>query len=141
MMNIKNLAVLVGNLGKDPKEELKKTQNGLSVLTVSIAVDDGLDKDGQRKTLWVPVEAWRNSAEYLANNCHKGDSIGVVGRLSISQYTDNEGNNKERWKIVAESISRLKESQNTPKVEKTPLPTIDDVSNYVAEVSIDDLPF
>ena len=40
MINIRNLAVLVGNLGKDPKDELKKTQTGLSVCTVSIAVDD-----------------------------------------------------------------------------------------------------
>lgn len=139
MIYSNNLTVLAGNLGKEPKEELKKTQTGLSVLTVSIAVDDGADKDGARKTLWVPVEAWRNSAEYLANNCHKGDTIGVVGKIAISQYTDNEGNNRERWKIVAESISRLKKS--TPKVEKTYTTTIDDISPTITEITPDDLPF
>ena len=142
MINIRNLAVLVGNLGKDPKDELKKTQTGLSVCTVSIAVDDGLDATGNRKTIWVPVETWRNTAEYLAEKCHKGDTIGVTGKLSISQYIDRDGNNKERWKIVADSIQKLKESPNYQNAQAKPAePAQSDFPDVGIDVDMDELPF
>ena len=47
-----NMVAIIGRLGKDP--ELKYTQSGRAVTTLSVAVDSGRDD-----TAWVQVEIGR----------------------------------------------------------------------------------
>ena len=50
-MNANNITVTTGRLGHDV--EIQKLGSGTTVCNFSLAVDDGKDKDGERKTEWI----------------------------------------------------------------------------------------
>lgn len=74
-----NNITLMGRMAKDP--ELKTTPSGLSVTSFTVAVSRGKDD-----TDWIPVVAWKQTAEFVCNYFRKGDMIGLVGRLQSRDY-------------------------------------------------------
>lgn len=90
-----NLVVLTGNAGKDT--ELRQTNSGISVASVSIAVSSSWQtKDGGtgERTEWVPLIFWGKTAENAAQYLKKGGRVQIRGRLTSRKYTDR--NNVER---------------------------------------------
>ena len=82
-MSMLNKIFLQGRLCKNP--ELRRTQSGIPVASFSLAVDrDFKDKDtGERKTDFVNVVAWRNTAEFVSRHFSKGRMAVVAGSLQI----------------------------------------------------------
>jgi single-strand DNA-binding protein len=72
------LLVIAGNIGKDPA--LRTTQSGDKVLGFSIAVDNGKDRDGnKRDATWYDCSVWGKRAESLGW-LSKGMKLTVSGR-------------------------------------------------------------
>ena len=99
-----NQIFIMGRLARDP--EVRHTQSGVTVCSFTLAVDrDIKDKQtGERKTDWIPVTAWRGTAELISRHLHKGDSIVVVGRLEIQEWTDKQGNKRTTPNVSAENV-------------------------------------
>lgn len=99
-----NQIFIMGRLARDP--EVRHTQSGVTVCSFTLAVDrDIKDKQtGERKTDWIPVTAWRGTAELISRYLHKGDSIVVVGRLEIQEWTDKQGNKRTTPNVSAENV-------------------------------------
>ena len=99
-----NQIFIMGRLARDP--EVRHTQSGVTVCSFTLAVDrDIKDKrTGERKTDWIPVTAWRGTAELISRYLHKGDSIVVVGRLEIQEWTDKQGNKRTTPNVSAENV-------------------------------------
>ena len=99
-----NQIFIMGRLVRDP--EVRHTQSGVTVCSFTLAVDrDIKDKQtGERKTDWIPVTAWRGTAELISRYLHKGDSIVVVGRLEIQEWTDRQGNKRTTPNVSAENV-------------------------------------
>ena len=99
-----NQAFIMGRLAQDP--EVRHTQSGVTVCSFTLAVDrDIKDKQtGERKTDWIPVTAWRGTGELVSRYLHKGDSIVVVGRLEIQEWTDRQGNKRTTPNVSAENV-------------------------------------
>lgn len=93
---------MIGRLTADP--ELRTTNSGKNVCGFTIAVNDRFDKD---KSYFFRVNAWGQTAEFVANYLNKGRLIAVDGRLEQRKYTDKEGNQRESIEIVAESVQGL----------------------------------
>lgn len=99
-----NRAVIMGRLGQDP--ELRTTSNGTAVCSFSVAVDrDFVRKGEERQTDWIRVTAWRQTAEFVSKYFRKGSMIAVEGRIQTGSYVDRDGNNRERFEIVADNVS------------------------------------
>ena len=94
-----NKIVIIGRLCADP--ELKQTQNGTSLVEVSVAVDRRTN--GEKATDFFPVQFWNKTAEFVAQYFHKGKLIAIDGRMQNERWTDKDGNNRERWRLVANS--------------------------------------
>ncbi len=59
-----NVVALLGRLTADP--ELRKTPNGVSVTTFTVAVNRSYVKQGgERQTDFIDVVAWRSTAEFI----------------------------------------------------------------------------
>jgi single-strand DNA-binding protein len=72
------LLVIAGNIGKDPV--IRTTQGGDKVLGFSIAVDNGKDRDGnKRDATWYDCSVWGKRAESLGW-LSKGMKLTVSGR-------------------------------------------------------------
>jgi single-strand DNA-binding protein len=93
-----NKAMLIGNLGKDPK--INVTNSGGKVATFSIATSESWkDKaTGERKerTEWHNVVVFNEGLGKVAEQyLHKGSKVFVEGELRTRKWTDQAG--AERW--------------------------------------------
>ncbi len=84
-----NKVILVGRLTKDP--EVRLTQTGKKVATISIAVDDGKDAQGTRTSQYFNCSAWDAQAEILESYAKKGHRIGVIGKLQNRSWDRPDG--------------------------------------------------
>lgn len=139
-----NKVIMVGRLTADP--ELKMTQNGTQVATFSLALSKGKDQPSD----FFDFVAWRNTAEFLSRYFHKGDGVGVVGRLTVDAYTDKDGNKRKSYKVTADEVFFVEgkrnadDGGNTSPAEKTSYSAkyeATEASQFEDVGSDEDLPF
>lgn len=92
-----NSVNLMGRLTAEP--ELKQTPNGISVCSVGIAV-----RENKEHTSFFTVVAWRGTTEMLAKYWHKGDMIGIAGKLVQRRWEDQYGNKRSAVEVVAGGV-------------------------------------
>ena len=108
---VNNSVHLIGRLTKDPT--LNKTESGLSVVNFSIACDR-FQKDAD----FIPIQAWRQSADYLCNYGHKGDMVAVQGSITVDKYQDKTtGKDVYKTYVIADGV-KLLSSKNDKPIEK-----------------------
>ena len=95
-----NLVVLQGRLTSDV--ELKTTQNGKSVCSFTIANDVGYGDN--KKTSFINVIAWRNTAEFVSKYFKKGSPISIEGSIQTRNYEDKNGNKRTAFEVVANNV-------------------------------------
>lgn len=96
-----NRVVLVGRLTRDP--ELRKTPNGKSVTSVTVAVDNmSRGEDGSRTASFIPVTIWNQTADYICSYTHKGTLVGIDGRLQQRTYKRNDGTTAQVVEVIAD---------------------------------------
>lgn len=101
-----NRVVLVGRLTRDP--EMRTTTTGKNVVEFSIAVNKRMKpQDGSPDADFFRCKAWGQTAEYVSNYLNKGRLVAVDGRIEQRKYTDKDGNNREIFEIVADSVQGL----------------------------------
>ena len=62
-----NRVVIVGRLSRDP--ELRKTNNGTSVASITVAVDNiARDSEGNKTASFIPVTLWSQRADFIAQS-------------------------------------------------------------------------
>ena len=150
-----NNVVLVGRLTRDI--ELRKTQSGLSVASFTIACDRRLSQEqrnnNEQSADFISCVAWRGSADFLGNYAHKGDTVGVEGRIQTRSY-DRDGQKVYVTEIVANSVSilhsnqpRQAQAQTQPQVQTQNTATtqandpMEDYLNGYENIDSDELPF
>lgn len=98
-----NRCIIMGRLTRSP--ELRRTQSGKAVTSVTLAVDrDFKGQNGEKETDFIDIVAWGNTAEFLCNYFSKGRMTVVEGRLQIRDWKDRDGNNRRSAEIVAERV-------------------------------------
>ena len=99
-----NSSVIMGRLTYEP--ELRTTPSGLSVMRFQIACERSFTPKGEeRKTDFIDVVAWRQTAEFISRYFHKGDMIAVQGSIQTENYTDRDGNKRKSVEVVASNVS------------------------------------
>ena len=98
-----NKAVLMGRLTKDP--ELKTTQNGNSVCSFTLAIDRRFkNQQGERETDFIPIVAWRQTAEFVAKYFSKGSKIALVGSIQTRSWEDEQGQRRYATEVVTDEV-------------------------------------
>ena len=72
-----NKVLIQGRLTKEP--ELKQTQSGVPVLLFTVAWSEKY-KETETKCFLL-CKAWRTTAEFINKYFHKGQEIGIDGRM------------------------------------------------------------
>lgn len=138
-----NRAVLVGRVVRDP--ELRKTTNGTSVVTFTVALDNRVRAGGEKTTSFIPVTAWNQTAENVNKYVRKGSLVGVDGRLNQRSYTSSDGRKVSVIEVVADTVTFLEKRQDV--VQNEPIdhsfdPGSEPESHNGIDVTTDsDLPF
>lgn len=104
-----NKVFLIGNLTRDP--ELTETSSGIAICRFSIAVNRSYSgSDGERKTDFFNVTAWRGLGENVARYAKKGNKVAVTGSIELRNYEDSQGVKRTGVDIIAQDVEFL-----TPK--------------------------
>lgn len=136
-----NRVVLIGRMANDP--ELRYTPSGIPVATFRLAVDRIPNAQGERETDFIPIVAWRQSAEFAANYLTKGRLLAVDGRLQIRSWVAQDGTKRKSAEVVAEtlkSLDRPKETTDSMAVVTSDIEEMP-VSDAIADEDIDHDPF
>lgn len=101
-----NQIVLVGRLAKDV--EVKELESGKKVANITLAVPRSFkNADGEYDTDFIDCILWDAVAQNTSEYCHKGDIVGVKGRLQTSEYEKEDGTKIKRQEVVAEKLTFL----------------------------------
>ena len=101
-----NQTVLVGRLTKDP--ELFTTENGHKGTYITLAVPRSYkNADGAYDTDFISCILWRGVAENATEYCHKGDLLGIKGRIQSRSIDVDEETKREIVEVVAEKVTFL----------------------------------
>ena len=108
-----NKVILVGNLTADP--ELKQTTQGTSVCSFGIAVNRKMAKNGECD--FINIQAWRQTADFIAKYFKKGNPILVCGQLQTRTWTDSQGNKRYATEVVADEVSFVGSKENATEAK------------------------
>lgn len=123
---LSNSVTLIGRLVKDL--EVRKTNNGKSVASFTIAIDNGKDKQGNdRPADFIDCQVWEKSAENMSLYAHKGNMIAVAGELKTRTFTRKDGTKAKVTEVLVREWRNL-----SPKSSTTAQSTIAP-DNYPAE--------
>lgn len=143
-----NKVIIAGNLTRDP--EPRTTQSGKTVVRFSIAVNDF----GSQEASFFTVVAWEKLADVCQQYLTKGKPVLVEGRLQSRSFTNQSGEKRSSFEIVAQNIQFLgsnerKEASVTPYEAQKRIESVsDDVYSHTdvpfgdaSKQSDDDIPF
>jgi len=110
-----NQTVLVGRLTKDP--EVNKTDSNKNYSRITLAVPRSFKNiNGEYETDFIDCMLWDSVAMSTSEYCHKGDIVGVKGRIQ-SEVVEKDGTKKYYMNVIAERVTFLS-SNNQKKVEE-----------------------
>lgn len=100
-----NQVIFVGRLTKDV--ELNESENRKEYSTATLAIPRAFkNEEGVYDTDFISVKLFGKVAENTSQYCHKGDIVGVKGRMQSSTY-EKDGESKYSMDVVAEKITFL----------------------------------
>ena len=101
-----NKVFLIGNLTRDP--ELTETAGGVSICRFAIAVNRSYSgSDGERKTDFFNITAWRGLGETVARYAKKGNKVAIAGTIELRNYEDAQGAKRTAVDIIAQDVEFL----------------------------------
>ncbi len=139
-----NSIIIMGRLTADP--ELRSTSSGLSVTSFTVAVDRGYVRAGEEKKAdFIPVVAWRQTADFVSKFFRKGSMIAVQGSLQSRSYEDKNGNKRVAYEVIADQVSFCgsKAESGTGSYDSVSPSSYNNSSadDFSSVVEDDDLPF
>lgn len=110
-MSINHVAIS-GNLAR--AAELKRTQNGSSVLTFDVAVNDRVKNpqtgEWEDRANWVTCNLWGTRAERVAQYLAKGTKVAIEGRLRYRAW-EQDGQRRSKLEVVVDEIEFMSRQQ------------------------------
>lgn len=114
-----NKVILLGNLTRDP--ELRVTPAGQSICKIAVATTRVFnDKEGNQReeTTYIDIDSFGRQAEVISQYFTKGKPILVEGRLRLDQWETNEGEKRNKLKVMLESftfVGNKASNENNPE--------------------------
>ena len=104
-----NSVNLTGRLTANPELRYTAT-DAKAVVNFRLAINGRNDRVD-----FVDVTAWGKVAEAIAEHKSKGDQVAVSGRITSSDWTDDQGGRHFRTTVTADEVNFLAKARN--KVE------------------------
>lgn len=111
-----NIVALMGRLTDEPKVFTSKNgKEGGSVSVFTLAVNEG-----EARTSFIDIKVF--DKDKVVSYLHKGDQVGITGRLVQEKFTRTDGTQGSSLVVVANNIEfgQLLEADEEPVQEKEP---------------------
>ena len=145
-----NNVSIIGRITKDI--ELRATTSGLPAVSMFIAINNGKDKDGNKRPADFPkIYVYDKQAENVNEYCHKGSLVGITGRIKTRIWDKEDGTKGYETYILASRVqfldTKASEGAGIPEPDYVPSKEEKEENDPFAdfgesvEISDDDLPF
>ena len=105
-----NIVILIGRLTKEV--ELRYTEKELPIANFTIAINrEYKNENGEYETDFINCVAFQQSAKLMGEYTHKGDLIGIKGKLQTRNYEDKEGKKHYVTEVITERITFLQQKK------------------------------
>ena len=120
-----NKVVLIGSVCAQP--EGHKMQNGTEKSSFRLAVRKPYrNQDGNYDADFLPIVAWRQTAEFCNRYLEKGRMVAVEGSIQTRSYDAQDGSKRYVTEIIADHVEALgkreKREDKFQEVEDADLP-------------------
>lgn len=142
-----NKMIIIGNLATDPViREINSPNGPLKVCNFNVAVNER--RNGQERTTFFSVSAWRGLADSCMQYLSKGKKVCVAGPLTTRAYIGNDGQPRAAMDIQANDLEFLSPVDRTAAPAPAAMPAAP-APNYEAAaaapafqaIQTDELPF
>ena len=123
-----NKSILIGRLTRDP--EIKYSSNSTPVAAFTLAVDRSFkNANGEKEVDFIPIVAWRKTAELCGQYLFKGSQAAIVGRIQTRSYDASDGTKRYITEVVADEVQFLNTKTDAAKpANDCGLPDMDEFS-------------
>lgn len=128
-----NLAILLGNVGRDP--EIKTGQSGNRFAKLSLATTRKYK--GEKQTEWHNLIAFGKLVDVIDNYVHKGTPIHVIGRTQTRKW-EKDGQTHYMTEVIVNDLTLLGDGNRRSRPTET---VDDDFDDDFDDDLDDDLPF
>ena len=108
-----NIVTITGNLAKD--WEIRKSKDGKTTIATNVIADNDYQAE---RTNFFNVKAIGKIAESYAKYTGKGSKVTIVGKMSLTNYTDKNGEQKQWFEVLVQQLDShapKKETAEKPK--------------------------
>ena len=135
---------LVGRICRTP--EVKEIGNDNKVINFTMAVDRKFkNKNGEKEADFIPVVFFGKAADIIEQYFHKGDGIGISGRLQVRNYENKEGKKVYVTEVIGEDLFFLPAKKSSNEKADTNIDSVAQLNNdpdfVLMDNSSDDPPF
>lgn len=100
-----NLVYLIGRLTEEPQIQ---DYDGKSKLSINLAVQRSFkNENGIYEVDFIRCILWNLIAQNASEYCHKGDLVGIKGRLQTRKYENENKENKYITEVIVDKVSFL----------------------------------
>lgn len=107
----------------------------MNVCSFTIAVNRKHRSENQPEADFFRISAWRQLAEICNKYLMKGKKVAVIGTVSASAYTANDGTARANLEVQADDVEFLSPKDDPEKAEDP------QTGNDFVQVDDEDLPF
>lgn len=108
-----NNVTLIGRLTKDPEIRYTATNN-TAVCQFTVAVDRRFKSENQPTADFIPIVAWRQTAEFVSKYFTKGSRIALVGQIQTRSWDDTEGKKHYVTEVIADKVEFCESKRRSP---------------------------
>jgi len=115
-----NKVILAGNLARDI--ELRYTQGGSAVGNTSIVTNRRYKSNtGEMKdeAMFIDIKFYGRTAEIANQYLRKGSKVLVDGRLTLEQWTAQDGSKRSKHSVTVESMQMIDGKKNSDNQQHT----------------------
>lgn len=106
-----NNVQLVGRFTREP--EVRYANSGTSIARFNLAVERVFKSEGGPEADFISCTAFGKTAEFIEKYFHKGQRIGLTGRIQTGNYAKEDGTKVYTTEVVAERVEFV-ESKTAP---------------------------
>lgn len=115
-----NSVQLVGRLTRDP--DVRYTNGGTTIARFTVAVDRRFKSEGGPSADFPSVVAFGKTAEFMEKYFHKGQRIGLSGRIQTGSYDDKDGKKVYTTDVIAENVEFVESKSGSGSAEASTQP-------------------
>ena len=126
-----NITTITGNLAKE--WEIRKSKDGKTTIAINVIAANDYQAE---RTNFFNIKVIGKIAESYAKYTGKGSKVTIVGKMSLTNYTDKNGEQKQWFEVMVQQLdSHAPKKETAEKPKAAPKQEEDEI-----DVS-DDFPF